>query len=370
MSVLRPLLSRRGRLVFVATALLLIAALVAAPSVSGAAPARVKQFLATIEPTTGTPGVLGTWTEEVTNCGVPIVTPCTAASTIGLGAIRIAVPAEFRPVTLVSVATSPTVRNWTASYAQATGNIIATAVSGDKLQPGDSVSIKFRATPTTTTCPPTPFTTAAWGSTSVPGSDSFQIVSAQPAVSVAAPGEGCLGSGGSVTDPDTGQTETIAGNFQGHVNVTFGGDVGPNCSREAGFGDLGDQWEQYHLPTQVTITPASDFVAGSEDKISTSEFLLPEGGGDSSWFLICYAVPQAGHTAFETRGGGVATDDQTIGGIPQFVGILASCVDAPTPCVSEQFLTTGQPNPAPPWTPALNKVHIAVRMAPGDPYKR
>jgi hypothetical protein len=369
MSVLRPLLSMRGRLALLATALLLMTALVAAPSVSGAAPARVKQFLATIDPTTGTPGVLGTWTEEVTNCGVPVVTPCTAASTIGLGAIRITVPAEFRPVTLVSVATSPTVRNWTASYAPATGNIIATAVSGDKLQPGDSVSITFRATPTTTTCPPTPFTTAAWGSTSVPGSDSFQIVSAQPAVSVAAPGEACLESGGSVTDPETGQTETIEGNFQGHVNVTFGGDVGPNCSRDAGFGDLGAQWEVYHLPTQVTITPAEDFIKGTQDKISTSEFDQDIFGGDSSWYLICFAVPQAGHTAFETRGGGTALP-RDIGGIPHFVGILASCVDAPTPCVSEQFLTTGPGTNPSLWDPTQDRVHIAIRMDPGDPYKK
>jgi hypothetical protein len=368
MSVLRPLLSRRGRLALLATALLLMTALVAAPSVSGAAPARVKQFLATIDPTTGTPGVLGTWTEEVTNCGVPVVTPCTAASTIGLGAIRIAVPAEFRPVTLVSVVTSPIVRNWTASYAPATGNIIATAVSGDKLQPGDSVSIKFSATPTTTTCPPTPFTTAAWGSTSVPGSDSFQIVSAQPAVSVAAPGEACLESGDSVTDPATGQTETISGDFTGHVNVTFGGDTGPDCGG-AEFGALGDQWQQYHLPTQVTITPADDFHAGSQDKISTSEFDQDIFGGDSSWYLICFAVPIDGAhpTAFATRGGGTAIS-QPIGGVPHWVGILASCVDAPTPCVSEQFLTTGPGGP--PWSPSANKVHIAIRMKPGDPYKR
>jgi hypothetical protein len=150
--------------------------------------------------------------------------------------------------------------------------------------------------------------------------------------------------------------------------VIFGGDTGPDCGG-AEFGALGDQWQVYQLATQVTITPASDFVAGSQDKISTSEFPLPESGGDSSWFLICFAVPQAGHTAFETRGGGTAIP-QTIGGIPHFVGILASCSDAPTPCVSEQFLTTGQPNPAPPWSPGANKVHISVRMEPGDPYKR
>jgi hypothetical protein len=367
MSVLRPILSRRVGLPLVAAALLLIGTLVAAPSVSGAAPARVKQFLATIDPTTGTPGVLGTWTEEVTNCGVPVVTPCTAASTIGLGAVRIAVPAEFRPVTLVSVATSPTVRNWTASYAPATGNIIATAVSGDKLQPGDSVSITFRATPTTTTCPPTPFTTAAWGSTSVPGSDSFQIVSAQPAVSVAAPGEACLESGGSATDPTTGQTETIEGDFTGHVNVTFGG-PGPDCGGPE-FGTLGDQWQVYHLPSPVTLTPADDFEAGPSDKVSTSEFDQDIFGGDSSWYLICFAVPQEGHTAFQTRGGGTAVP-QMVGGVPSFVGILASCVDAPTPCVSEQFLTTGPGSNPSLWDPTQNRVHIAIRMEPGDPHKR
>jgi hypothetical protein len=371
MSVLRPLLSRRGRLVFVAVALLLVGALVAAPSVSGAK-AAVKQFIATIHPTTGISGVPDTWTVQVTNCGFPVVSPCTASSTIGLGSIRINVPTEFRNAVTVSISDHPNGKNWTvSSYNSATGVATAVAVTGsDKLGPGESVSIAINATPTTTACPPTPFTTAAWGSASVPGTDPFQIKTPQPTVTVAAPsGDGCLASGGTVTGPG-GQTETITGNFQGHVIVIFGGDTGPDCSSEAGFGDLGDQWEQYHLPNQVTITPASDFVAGSEDKISTSEFLLPAGGGDSSWFLICYAVPQAGHTAFETRGGGVARDDQTIGGIPQFVGILASCADAPTPCVSEQFLTTGQPNPAPPWTPSLNKVHIAVRMAPGDPYKR
>ena len=50
MSVLRPLLSRRGRLAFAATALLLISGLLAAPSVSGAKPASVKQFTAAISP--------------------------------------------------------------------------------------------------------------------------------------------------------------------------------------------------------------------------------------------------------------------------------------------------------------------------------
>ena len=81
----------------------------------------------------------------------------------------------------------------------------------------------------------------------------------QPTVTVAANGS-CLTSGGSVTDPTTGQTETISGDFQGHVSVTFGGDD-VDCSFDEQFGS---QWSQFNLPTQVGIVPAADFVAGSD----------------------------------------------------------------------------------------------------------
>jgi hypothetical protein len=371
MSVLRPLLSRRGRLVFVATALLLVGALVAAPSVSGAK-AAVKQVAARIvPPNTAVGGTAGTWTEEVFNCGGPtVVAPCTAASTIGLGQVRITVPPEFRPITGTVTAISPTGKLWSASYDSGTGIIRAQAVSGsDKLGPGELVNIAFSATPATCSTGDKQFTTVGLGSLpSSPDGEIFQLVGNQPFVTVTAAGA-CLTSGGSITDPETGQTETITGNFTGHVLVTFGGNL--DCSFDPTFGA---QWFKYHLPTEVTITPGSDFVAGSDPKISTSEFDLPPNppfsGADSSWFLICFAVPHdAAHpVAFETRGGGTAIE-QTIGGTPWWVGILASCVDAPTPCVSEQFLTTG-PDSSPPWDPNANRVHISVRMAPGDPYKR
>jgi hypothetical protein len=84
--------------------------------------------------------------------------------------------------------------------------------------------------------------------------------------------------------------------------------------------------------------------------------------------LICFAVSQSGHTAFETRGGTAIA--QTIGGVPHFVGILARRVDTPTPCVSEQFLTTGSGSNPSLWDPTQNMVHIAIRMKPGDPHKR
>lgn len=361
MSALRPLLSRRGRLALLATALLLMTALVAAPSVSGAKPASVKQFIASLSGGDG-----GSLTMTVTNCGggSPLEPPCTASSTIALGSVRIGVPTGFQPVSGSAVsAISPDGRTWTASFVA--GNINANAVGGnDKLQPGETVFITWHFDASATTCAASAtFPTAAWGSIAISGSDPFELKGPPPTLN-------CVGSGGSVTDPVTGQTETIAGNFTGHVLITFGG-VGPDCSSEAGFGALGAQWEVYHLPSPVSITPAGDFHVGTppQDKISTSEFDQDIFGGDSSWYLICFAVPQEGHTAFQTRGGGTAVP-QTVGGVPSFVGILASCVDAPTPCVSEQFLTTGPGSNPSLWDPTQNRVHIAIRMQPGDPHKR
>jgi hypothetical protein len=352
MSPLKPKLPRRGRLALVAASLLVIGALVAAPGVSGAKQA-VKQFTASISPTNATGGVAGSWTLTIKNCGTPVSPPCTAASTIAIGQVRTTVPTEFRPVSITSVtATSP--RNWTASYDSDTGRILAQAVTGnDKLASGEIASITFSATPTSCATGSKQFTTTALGS--LPGSpdgELFSIVGSQPSVNLG----GCgLESGDSITDPVTGQTETITGNFTGHVLVRFGGEEGPDCGDDVIFGALGDQWQQYHLPTQVVITPGDDFVPGSGPKVSTSEFDQSILGGDSSWYLICYASP----TAFVTRGGGDSVP-QTIDGTEFQVGILASCVDAPTPCVSEQFLTLTTPH----------QVVISVRIPPNDPYKR
>ena len=360
MSLLRPMLSRRGRLALVAAAFLLIGTLVAAPNVSGAK-AAVKQVAASIlPPNTAVGGVPGTWTEQIFNCGgTPLTPPCTASSTIGLGQVRITVPSEFRPITGTVTAISPTGKRWSASYDSGTGTIRAQAVSGsDKLGPGETVNITFSATPTTCSSGSKEFTTVGLGSLpSSPDGEIFQLVGSQPTVTLAAGGQ-CLESGDSITDPETGQTETITGDFTGHVLVTFGGDL--DCSFDPTFGD---QWSQYHLPTQVNIIPGDDFEAGSSPKVSTSTF--PAEGADSSWYLICYAVPTADHSAFATRGGGTATL-QNIDGTDFWVGILPDCYDAatgttrPVPCVSEQFLTFSTPQ----------EVVISVRMPPNDPYKR
>ena len=360
MSLLRPMLSRRGRLAFVAVALLLMGTLVAAPNVSGAAPARVKQFIASLSAGTGS-----SLTVTVTNCGgSPLPQQCTVSSTIGLGAVQIAIPTAFRPATFVS-AIGPAGTTWNGSYNPATTSVEVVSPGGsNKLNPGQSLAITFTV-PTFTTCEGTnEFTTKAWGSNSISGSDPFEIKSAQPA----------LACSGAIVNGPNGQTEQVTGDFDGAVIVTFGG-VGPDCGSDADFGAVGNQWQVYHLPTSVTIMPGPGFQAGIEDKVSTSEFPLstaPGGpGADSSWYLICFAVPQAGHERFVSRGtvDGLAVA-QTVGGVPSWVGILASCADAPTPCVSEQFLTTGQPNPAPPWSPSANRVHIATTMDPGDPHKR
>jgi hypothetical protein len=362
MSVLRPLLSRRGRLVFVAAALLLIGALVAAPSVSGARNA-VKQFTATILPDSAVGGVSDTWTEQVKNCGTPVEAPCTASSTIAIGQVRITVPSQFRATINSIGVTASDGSAWTVSYDSGTGVIQAQPGNGsNKLNSGDSVDITFSATPECTTGSMEFTTTAVGGLPSGPNNQTFSIVGLQPSVAVL----GCaLETGGTVTDPVTGQKETITGDFTGHVIVTFA-DGTADCSDDTIFGALGDQWEQYHLATPVTITPDTDFHAGSNPKISTSEFNQSIFGGDSSWYLICYAVPHdtAHPTPFATKGGGTATD---IGG--NWVGILETCDIVSAPCVSEQFLTTGPGSDPSLWDPTQDMVHISIELPAGDPHK-
>jgi hypothetical protein len=350
MSVLRPLLSRRGRLVFVAAALFLIGTLVAAPSVSGAPPARVKQFTASLSG-----GAPGSFTMTVTNCGgTPLVGLCTRSSTIDLGAVQIVIPLDFQPATFVSALT-PSGTTWTGSYNTVTKTIDVVAPGGsNKLRPGQSLLITF--TVTSTTCEGTnEFTTLAWGANAIAGSDSFELLGSQPTVA-------CVGSSGGTVEGPNGQTETITGNFTGHVIVTFGGDL--DCSFDPTFGA---QWSQFHLPTQVNITPGTDFAVGNPPTPKTTTSKFPAAAADSSSYLICYAVPRADHlTPFKTRGGGDAAP-RTVNGVDSWVGILPNCYK-PTPeppsinqppCVSEQFLEL-----------TTNKIVISVRVPPEDPYKR
>jgi hypothetical protein len=356
MSLLRPLLSRRGRLVFVAAALLLIAALVAAPSVSGAKPpASVKQYLSKISPTAVSGGTTGnSFTVTITDCGgTPLEPPCTASSTIQLGTAQILVPTRFSNVAFVS-ASSPDGRNWMGSW---DGTYIQgwSVTGADKLNPGDSVDLTFTADVSGCETGSFEFTTTAWGSTPTHTGETFRPLQ-QPTVSV----NGCaLESGDSITDPVTNQTETISG-FGGKVNVTFGGNL--SCAFDPIFGA---QWGQFHLKTQVNITPGEGFTPAGP-KISTSRFATE--GNDSSLYLICYAVPDTGQSdpPFTTRGDGVATK-QTVDGENLWVGILPNCYDPISghtraePCVSEQFLDV-IPNP--------DQIVISVRMPPQDPFKK
>jgi hypothetical protein len=346
MSVLRPSLSRRVGLALVAAALLLIGTLVAAPSVSGAPPARVKQFIASLSAGTGS-----SLTITVTNCGGPTLPPeCSAPSTIGLGAVQIAVPTAFRPATGVSAISNGT--TWNNVSSNDTVIEVVAPGGGNKLNPGQSLVITFNV-PTTSfaTCEGTnEFTTKAWGANAIAGSDPFEIKSSQPTLAC---------SGATVTGPN-GQTETVTGDFDGSVIVTFGGDL--DCSFDP---DFGAQWSQFNLPTQVNITPGPGFV-GHGPKITTSRF--PTEGNDSSLYLICYAVPKAGHPdPFATRTpDGVATT-RTVNGVVSWVGILPNCYDPilgttrPEPCVSEQFLDVA---------PTPDQIVISVRVPPGDPFKR
>jgi type II secretory pathway pseudopilin PulG len=341
MSLLRPKLPR---LALVAMTLILMGALVAAPSVSGAKNA-VKQFTASIS----VGGAAGSFTETVTNCGGPTLpAECNASSTIDLGAVRITVPTEFQPIDSVSAVT-PGGTIWNASYNTTTKTINVISPGGsNKLKPGGSLLITFHTTSSTTCEGTKTFTTAAWGSNSISGSDPFEIKSPQPTVA-------CLGSGGGTVIGPGGQTETVSGDFDGTLIVTFGGDLNCGIDIDPTFGS---QWSQFHLPTQVNITPGPGFDPGEDPKISTSKF--PAGEADSSSYLICWA----GLDTFNTRSG-IPPEVVEIGGTDFFVGILPNCYDPitgdtrPEPCVSEQFLEL-----------TTNKIVISVRMPPGDPHKR
>jgi hypothetical protein len=317
--------ARRARLPLLMTFVVLMAMVLAAPGAN--ARNAVKQFKASVAPNTALGQTSGSWTETIQNCGSASTAPCTASSTIGLGTIQIAVPAEFQPITSVTASspTGQTTRNWTASYNAGTINAFANGGT-DKLQPGESILITFSATPSTCTGTKT-FTTSAWGSTPTPGSDPFSIQTAQPTITIS----GCgVTDGGTVTGPG-GQTETVGGGFGGHVIVTFGGNV--TCNDDP-------QWAAgYHLPTQVNITPADDYVAGSGPKISTSTF---SATGDSSFFRICYSTNPDATTGFILP--------------PCYPGGQAALNDPP--CVDKQYrdFTT-------------NKIVITVLVPGADPAK-
>jgi hypothetical protein len=309
----------------------------------------VKQFIASLSAGAG-----NSLTVSVTNCGGPTLpSECEAPSTIGLGAVQIAVPTAFRDASNVHASSGGT--TWNAGYNQATKSVEVTSPGGtNKLNPGQTLVVTFDV-PTTSfaTCEGTnEFTTKAWGANAIAGSDPFQIKSSQPTL---------VCSGGTVTGPN-GQTETVSGDFDGALIITFGGNL--DCSFDPIFGS---QWSQFNLPSQVNITPGPGFVAGDDPKISTSRF--PTEGADSSLYLICYGVPMADHGTFVTRGGVNASAKDLDGdGINDtWVGILPNCYDPISgltrsePCVSEQFLDV---------TRDPDQIVISVRMPRGDPYKR
>ena len=158
--------------------------------------------------------------------------------------------------------------------------------------------------------------------------------------------------------------------------MSFGGEL-VVCSDPA-FGQFAAQWDAFHSPTQVNITPALDFEEGTF-KVSTSTFDQSISGGDASWYLVCYAEPiDDDHLLpFATRGGGTAIDREFPPGSGDhfWVGILPDCElgtdPIQTPCVSEQFLTTGPGNDPSQWDPiSEQRISISVEMDPGDPHRK
>jgi len=330
MSGLKLHISQRGPLSLLATFMLLIAIVIAAPGVSSAR-AAVKQFTATIAPGASA----GTLTETVKNCGTPIAAPCTAASTIGLGSIEISVPSQYQPVDTTPGLLTISSPNWTVSYDPSSGTIAAQANGSNKLGSGELIDISFKAaTPTPPFCGT--FTTRAWGSTTnhTSGGDPFTLLGTQPT--------GCsFEAGQTVTDPASGENLTGSG-FGGSILASFGGDL--DCSGDPTYGA---QWFAYHLPNQVNLS--------ATDSVSTFTITFnATNGSDSSWYLICFSSTTS---FFDRSGNSVA---------PGNPGILAACYNPATetprnaPCVSEQYRTL-------PMAPNPNKIVISMKVPAGDP---
>jgi hypothetical protein len=327
MSVITDKLSRRGLLSVLAISALVAAIIVAAPGISGAR-AAVKQFTATINPTSVSGNTTAqSFTVTITNCGGPTLPPtCKVSSTIQLGSAKILVPSRFTNVPSSISAT----HGWTASL---NGSTIEAFGSGaNKLDPGATVDITFTADVSACDTGSYQFTTSAWGGTAFDG-EVFQIIGSQPTVSVS----GCsISAGEHVTGP--GGTDVTGNGFGGTVNVSFGGGA-LTC------GDSTTQWGKYHLPDVVTIDPSGATVSG-DAKSFTFSFPTPAGTQDSSFYLICYSKDLSATTG----------------------EILPLCFEAngtthQPPCVSDRHRTL------PPYDATFpsGKIVISILVPPEDP---
>jgi hypothetical protein len=349
MFVRKPGLSWRGRLPLVATFLLLMGAIIAAPGVSNARAAQ-KFFTATINPSTVSGSITAqSFTVTITNCSSGVAN-CGIPSSIALGSAKILVPTRFSNVSFVS-ATSPTEGPWTGSGTGWDGTYIKAASSGsNKLAPGEVLNVTFTADVSgcSNTGSPYQFTTSAYGSTTwdqPPGnSEPFSIVTppGQPQVAI----DGCvLHDGESATDPDTGETVTVNGLQEGEsVTVSFPKVNLLDCSAVPNFGT---QWSSYHLPSQVNISTVPS--------AATFTFTFPTPTGtDSSWYLICW---QSASSWTDRNDSFVAAGGHSI---------LANCYPADAaPCVTDQHRTL------PPYSDSNpDLISISVKVPEGDPNGR
>jgi hypothetical protein len=318
---IRRKVSRRGRLSLFATFALLVAIVVAVPSI-GNARAAVKQYDIHVAPASVSGGSTGVaFTATILNCGAapyPVGSKCTASSTIQLGTAQILVPSRFTNVTSVSASSAN--RNWAALW---DGTYIqANAVNGtDKLNAGDSVTISFTADVPgcSTTGSPYQFTTTAWGSTPTHTGETFSPL-AQPSVAVS----GCvLGPGDDTTGPNG---TNVTNDSDVTVGVSFGGNLTCDSS----------QWASYQLPDEVNITPPEH--PGTDPKAFIFKF-DDDGVADSSFYLICYD---------NGSGGSILPLCYPGGGEP---------VNLP-PCVDQQYRDFDDP---------IHPVVIRIIVPPEDP---
>jgi hypothetical protein len=143
----------------------------------------VRYFSAAIAPPSVAAGTTGSYTMTFKNCdGTGTCGSSTTSQNQQIGAMTIAVPAGFTITATPFVLTPPTGKNWTASLSSGTITLLASA-GNQRLEVGESLTLTFEATAPCSGGSGT-WETHAYQDTTLPSSTEYELVTAQPQVTV------------------------------------------------------------------------------------------------------------------------------------------------------------------------------------------
>jgi hypothetical protein len=173
------------------------------------------------------------FTATISPAATSIQTPTSFVVTIrnrtqsqaNIGSANITFPASFTSLGITSV-TAPAGKNWTATLS---GNTVQlrSGIVADKLAPGQSVAVGVTGTVTSTGTKV--LTVLAKQSNNFSGTNTFNIVGAQPSVHVSGDAVLCDGGSCSVETPNFEGGPTVTNPVAGRVTLDTGGCEGDDC---------------------------------------------------------------------------------------------------------------------------------------------